>query len=151
MVSCRGNREEIPSRSAQRLRWRGFSIVSEEMRERSDGRRSPVLEESEGSAGKPGLQSASGPSLLLASTEMEAKERAGSPEGLLRTLAKHQLIQRQAYTSGMAREEELPGELPSPPAGCWGRDGEAREKGVPSGMNGMVVRHWSCPKHLARL
>lgn len=27
--------------------------------------------------------------------------------------------QRQVYTSKVAREEELPGEVPGCPAGCW--------------------------------
>lgn len=45
----------------------------------------------------------------------------GENQELMWTVEKPQMIQRQAGTSKMAPEEELPDEYPRCPAGCWGR------------------------------
>ena len=57
IVSCRrGNREEIKSSRAERLSWRGISIVSREMRERGKmAGKAQLLEGSKASAKKLGL------------------------------------------------------------------------------------------------
>ena len=70
------------------------------------------------------LQSASGATLVLASTGSAAKERTRSRYG---PVVKPQMIQRQVGTSKMAPEEELPNEFPRCPAGCWGSGEEAHE------------------------
>lgn len=52
-----------------------------------------LQERSEGSAGEPGLAAVSiRAPLVLVNTELGAKERATSPDSLLQTLVKHQLI-----------------------------------------------------------
>lgn len=85
--------------------------MTREMRDgdRIAGKAQPQ-ESSEGSAEEPGLAAVSirAPHVLV-NIELGAKERTTSPDSLLQTLVKHQLI--PGRTSGMALEAELPDEF----------------------------------------
>lgn len=113
--------------------------------------RAQLLEGSTGSAGTPGFAAISiRGTLVLVSTELEAKQRTESPDSPVQTPANHPMIWRQACPSEMGLEEGLPSGFLNCPAGCRGRDGE-RQKRAQSRMDRMIISHWDCPMSQASL
>ena len=82
-------------------------------------------EGSKGSSRRPGFAAVS--IRIHSSTCKHRINSRGENQEQMWTVVKPQMIQRQADTSKMAPEEELPDEFPKCPAGCWGRNGEAHE------------------------